>query len=401
MPGSLQPKLSSLIRKVDNLERRARLGRRHLLAERAASPDPVDAAEALVCLHATDPVTVFLSVWARLDDFSVGAMERALYEQRSLVKQLAMRRTLFVFPRSLMAAAQAGASERVAGQERRRLVKEVEKAGIHADGERWLGAACDAVVEALAGDREASSTELRGELDLLEGSISYGEGKSWGGEVPVGPRVLTVLSAEGKILRASNQGRWTSSRPLWARTDSWLGAPIESLDAEAGLVQLVGRWLERFGPGTEEDIVWWLGSTKTAVRKALAELGAAEVGLEGGAVGYLSPVDLEPVQSPGPWGALLPSLDPTTMGWKARDWYLGPHAPEIFDRNGNGGATAWWDGRIVGGWRQPTPGEIELQLLEDIGGEARAELERQAGELGDWLGDVVVSPRFPGPLAAV
>ena len=46
-------------------------------------------------------------------------MERALYVDRSLVKHLAMRRTLFVFPRESLEFAQAGASNRVADLERR------------------------------------------------------------------------------------------------------------------------------------------------------------------------------------------------------------------------------------------------------------------------------------------
>ena len=44
---------------------------------------------------------------------------------------------------------------------------------------------------------------------MLAGSITYGEGKSWGGQAPIGPRVLTILSAAGHIVRASNDGGWT------------------------------------------------------------------------------------------------------------------------------------------------------------------------------------------------
>ena len=35
--------------------------------------------------------------------------------------------------------------------------------------------------------------------------------------------------------------------------------------------------------------------------------------------------DLEREARPDPWIALLPSLDPTIMGWTSRDWYLAPH----------------------------------------------------------------------------
>ncbi len=35
------------------------------------------------------------------------------------------------------------------------------------------------------------------------------------------------------------------------------------------------------------------------------------------------------------------------MGWKARDFWLGPHRASLFDHNGNAGTTAWLDGRAV------------------------------------------------------
>jgi hypothetical protein len=78
---------------------------------------------------------------------------------------------------------------------------------------------------------------------------------------------------------------------------------------------------------------------------------------------------------------LLPPLDPTTMGWSERDWYLGPHRPQLFDTSGNAGPTAWWDGRIVGGWRQLDDGEVTLQLREDVGAEGAQALEREAERL--------------------
>ena len=385
------------MRAIDTAERRARLARRHRLVPGHRARDVVEATRSVVCLHATDPATVYLSAWARVDGMAVGDLERALYVERSLVKHLAMRRTLFVFPRETLGVAQAGASNRVADTERRRLIRDVERAGLHEDGARWLAEASDQVLAALAGGREATSSELRDDLPLLEGSITYGEGKSWGGEVPVGPRVLTTLSAAGAIVRASNVGAWTTSRPRWASMASWLGEELAPPPDAEGVAGLVERWLRVFGPGTAADIKWWLGSTVTAVRRALAHLQAVEVDL-GGQVGYLLPDDVEPATPVEPWAALLPPLDPTTMGWFERDWYLGPHKAQLFDTTGNAGPTAWWDGRIVGGWRQDEAGAVEVQVLEDVGAEGLRGLEDEAARLTDWLGGVKVLPRFPSPL---
>jgi hypothetical protein len=95
----------------------------------------------------------------------------------------------------------------------------------------------------------------------------------------------------------------------------------------------------------------------------------------------------------------LPALDVTTMGWQDRDWYLGEHRGQVFDRNGNAGPTAWCDGRVVGGWRQDGDGRVVLQLLEDVGVKASKALTRKADELTDWLSGVRINPRFPSALS--
>ncbi len=380
-------------------ERRRRIATRHRLASGWRAPDVETATHAIACLHATDPSTVYLSAWARVDDFTADDLDRALYVDRTVVKHLAMRRTLFVFRRDALPAVQAASSARVAAAEAKRLVKEVEKAGLHDDGETWLEKACRAVLDVLVPGREATSTELREEVPLLAGSIRYGEGKSWGGEVPIGPRVLTVLSARGQIVRGSNAGGWTTSRPRWSSTQSWLGAPIAPIDeAEAWSTQ-VRRWLEVFGPGTVKDIQWWLGSTLGQVRAALAVLDAVEVDMHG-STGVALLGDLEETAPVQPWAALLPALDPTTMGWQERLWYLGDHKARLFDSAGNAGPSAWWDGRIVGGWHQPVNDQIVLDLWEDIGADGSNALQTEAERLATWLAAVRVKPRFPGPFMA-
>jgi hypothetical protein len=156
-------------------------------------------------------------------------------------------------------------------------------------------------------------------------------------------------------------------------------------------------WLHSFGPATETDLRWWTGWRVGQLRKALSDLEAVEVELDNAAIGYLLPDDLEPVDEPEPWVALLPSLDPTSMGWKERDWYLGDHYPTLFDRNGNAGPTVWVDGKVVGGWAQRRDGEIAHELFDDVGHEAKEAVESRVGELQDWIGDITVTPRFRSP----
>jgi hypothetical protein len=348
-------------------------------------------ARALTALHATEPATVYLTIVARTDGLSVADIDHALYEDRSLVKQLAMRRTLFAFPRDLLPAAWGSASARVADQERRRVTKDAELGGLADDGEAWLKEAREAVLERLADGAGHSAARLRAELPELEGKVRLGSGK-WAAEVSLAPRVLGILGAEALVVRGRNDGHWRVSRPAWTLMSGWLGERPEPLDPHEGYAELVRRWLRTFGPGTETDIVWWLGATKTAVRRALADVGAVEVSLDGGGTGWVLADDGEPTDPEAPWAALLPVLDPTTMGWKQRDFYLHPdHTPYLFDTNGNAGSTAWWDGRVIGCWVQDEEGVVRVVLREDPGAEARAALDVEAQRLTTFLDGVRVN----------
>jgi hypothetical protein len=302
-----------------------------------------------------------------------------------------MRRTLFAFPRDLLPAAWGSASARVADQERRRTAKDAELGGITDDGEAWLKEAREAVLGRLADGSALPAATLRTELPVLEGKVLLGSGK-WQAEVSLAPRVLGILGAEGLIVRGQNNGHWRVSRPAWTLMDRWLGDRPAPLDPHEGYAELVRRWLRSFGPGTETDIVWWLGATKTAVRRALGDVGAVQVSLDDGGTGWVLADDLEAVDPMPPWAALLPVLDPTTMGWKQRDFYLDPdHTPYLFDTNGNAGSTAWWDGQIVGCWVQDNDGVVQVVLREDPGAEARTALDAEAKRLTSFLDGVRVN----------
>src|ERR687895_458008 len=157
------------MRRIDVAERRARLARRHRIAPGERAGDVVDAARSVVCLHGTDPAAIYLSAWARTEDMTVADLDSALYDDRSLVKHLCMRRTLFVVPRETLGAVQAGAADRVAAAERRRLIRDVERAGLHADGEGWLDEACRQVLTALAGGPRGQKKGARARSPPLRG----------------------------------------------------------------------------------------------------------------------------------------------------------------------------------------------------------------------------------------
>jgi hypothetical protein len=283
---------------------------------------------------------------------------------------------------------------------RRQLALRVQESGIAPDGAGWLKEVGEATVRALSARGTATGAELARDEPRLQAQIVYAVDKSYGGPVNVTTRLLTLLSAEGLITRGRPRGGWTSSQFTWSAA----GAQTRFAEpAAAARTELAGRWLSAFGPALAADLQWWSGWTAGQVRQALAQLDIAEVDLDG-ASGIMLAADepgLDEQPELHPWPALLPALDPTAMGWRERAWYVGEHGPVLFDRSGNIGPTAWWDGRIVGGWAQRKDGEIAVRLLEDVGAEAAAAIAAEARGLREWIGSdsqTRITPRFRTPL---
>jgi hypothetical protein len=384
------------IRTVSVAERRARLAVRHHLASGERVGTVASAVADIIALHGTDPASVYLAAWARTGSVDKADIEHALYTERSLVRMLGMRRTVFVVPAALVPVVQAACTDQIAERMRRRLTQQVQEAGIDPDGAAWLKETGEGVVRALLARGSATGAELARDEPRLRTQLIYATDKSYGGPVNLTNRVLTLLSAEGLMVRGRPRGGWTSSQFTWSAAGD-----RSELPATAARTELARRWLFAFGPALAGDLHWWTGWTAGQVKQALAALEVTEVDLDG-RPGIMLSADEQGAYEPGetvaPWAALLPALDPTAMGWRDRSWYLADHMSALFDTSKNIGPTAWWDGRIVGGWAQRKDGEIVVRLLEDVGAEASAALAAEAQRLRDWIGDVRVVPRFHTPL---
>jgi len=384
------------VRRMTVDERRARLAVRHHLATAARTDDPVAIAQGMVALHATDPSTVFLSTAARMVTPSVEPLERALYDDRRLVRTLCMRRTMFVLPVPMVPVVQAACTDALVPGERRRTLAMLEQSGVP-DADAHLRALEAETLAAIEEHGEITGAELSKLVPGLRQQIRVGEGTKWEGTIGLTTRVLFLLSTEQRIVRGRPRGGWTSSQYRWSPMSSWLPGTVTPPSPDEARVELSRQWLRAFGPATVADLKWWSGLTLGQIRKAVAALDVEEVDLDG-VPGLVLADDVDPTPQPEPWIALLPSLDPTTMGWQQRAWYLGDHGKTLFDTNGNAGPTVWCDGRIVGGWAQRKTGEVVFRVLEDIGREAVAAIEVEATRLTEWLGDVRVTPRFRTPL---
>ncbi|MGB3372661.1 MAG: winged helix DNA-binding domain-containing protein, partial [Rhodococcus sp. (in: high G+C Gram-positive bacteria)] len=303
----------------------------------------------------------------------------------------------FVLAHDDVPVVHAAASLGVAKTMRARLKKQVSTLPtepVVENVEKWLAAVEKETDAQLRSVGIATGAELSAAVPLLKTALLPTTDKAYDVKRYVTSEVLVMMAAEGKLVRVEPRGAWTSRRHAWAPIEEWWPDGIPMMDEAEARTELVRRWLDVFGPATVDDVQWWTGWNKTQTRTALAAIDIVDVELTEGDGIMLADTDISGVAS---GVMLLPALDPTPMGWKHRNWYLGEHKAPLFDTFGNIGPTIWADGCIVGGWAVTPAGEVATELLEDIGAQA-ADVTAEAGRITDLLDGAAVVPSFPTPL---
>ncbi len=375
-------------------QRRARVVRRHLLDGSARTA--VDAARAVVGLHASDPATVFLSVLARGRQLEITDVDGEMYDAGSLVRLMGMRRTLFVVPADLVPVVHHAASLPVAEAMRRRLVKQLTEGPtdppLPGDVAGWLDRAEDEVERFVAAQGPVDGARVGEAVPALRTALLPRTTKKYDVRRTVTSNVLTLMATEGRLVRGRPLGSWTSRRHTWESGSTWWPGGMPPLERDAARARLVEVYLRAFGPATEADVAWWTGWPLGVTRRAVAALATAEV--DGGLV---LADDVDDVDPSPPSAALLPALDPTPMGWKGRDWFLPADSSGLYDPYGNIGPTIWWDGEVIGVWAVRAGGAIATRMLADRGREATSAVAAEAERLAARLGGTVVVPTFRTP----
>ncbi len=381
-------------------QRRVFLGQRHLLVPSARTDDVLEIARSLVALHSTDPVTVYLSVLARMRNPDPDAVATALYADRTLIRHHGMRRTLWVATPEVVALIHRACTRKIAATERRKTVAFLAQAGI-VDPAQWLAEADDLVSDVLAEHGPVMARMIGTLLPGVAQPLSLSEGKPYAGTQGAHSRVVTGLGFDGLAVRGRPSGTWINGQYAWARMIDWapnLHTSMHSGTASEAQAELATLWLSRFGPGTERDLAWWMGWTLGDTRASLAACEAEPIKTEVGPAWWLPGTDRE--SDVEPWVALLPGLDPTVMGWKDRGFYAPAGGEAAWDSYGNAGPTVWVDGQVVGAWGQAKDGEIRVRYFASVPASRQREVRQRARDVADWLGQTRISWRFPGAINA-
>ena len=224
----------------------------------------------MVALHSTDPASVPLSIAARTTGpgATVADVDRALYDDRSLVRVMGMRRTIWVVPAELVPVVAAACGRAIAADERRKLAPRARGRGRRRRRRAVVdrGQRRRARRHRRAGDRR-SRRELTADVPALKAKvIARRAGRSGRPRSGVGTRVVLVLGVRGPIVRERPRGSWTSSQYRWSVAPprasrcprprprpSWPGAgwrrsaPTPSTRRRPASGGRVGRWRRRSG----------------------------------------------------------------------------------------------------------------------------------------------------------
>src|ERR1043166_4170758 len=290
---------------------------RHHLVRRAPAGSMLRVASRICGLHAQVMSCAELSVWARVENLDRRAVQRALWQDRTLIKTWAMRGTLHLLPSRELALWHAALSTNP--RYLRPLVWE-KYFGITLDELDRLTETVGAALDGCVMTRE----ELVKEVARLAGSDAFSSKiaqSSWG-------TILKPAAFAGRLCFGPSIGQ----RVQFTRPDTWLAASGHGLgpkvDPQVATADVTRRFLRAYGPATYRDLArWWGGGGISTVRQWIAALGdeVCRVDLNGDQAWMLARDAREARDvSPDRSVSLLPGFDQYVIGASCHAMHLLP-----------------------------------------------------------------------------
>jgi hypothetical protein len=299
-----------------------------------------------------------LSIRARADDLTAADVERALVEERSIVRMPVMRGTIH-----LVAAEDAGwlhsllAPVARAGEERALDILGVPVA----DRPRIVST----IVAALS-NGPLTRAELNEHLERAGIDTS-------GQRAAHLPRLAAL---EGHVCFGPRRG----GRDTYALLDDWLG-PRTSLPREEALVELARRYLGAYAPAEPRDFATWSGLPVRDARAAWKALGPALREVDGL---WILERDAARLDGPPPAPALvrlLPAFDTYLLGYLDRSVAVpSEHTRAVWPGGGIIHPTVVTNGLAVGTWRL-RHGEVTVEPFAE-----RPDVAAEVADLKRFLG---------------
>ena len=349
--------------------------RRHHLGERAPAGSMLAVTSRLCGLHAQVMSSAELSVWARVEDLDRRAVQRALWEDRTLVKTWAMRGTLHLLPADELSLWHAALSTS------RRYLKP-------ALWQKYFGITIeelDRLTEAVAAaldSRVMTREELMHEVGRLTGSAAFSAKiaqSSWG-------TILKPAAFTGRLCFGPSLGQ----RVRFTRPDTWLAAAPAPVDPQAATAAVTRRYLAAYGPATCHDLArWWNGGGVSTARQWIASLGEEVCPVElDGAQAWMLGADAREVREflPERSARLLPGFDPYVVAASCHAEHLlpGDLRRRVYRPQGWISPVLLVNGRMEGTWRHEVKGSRVEVVIEPFV-KAPVWVRRAAGQEAERL----------------
>lgn len=344
------------------------LYKQHLL-ETAQAEQVLPVVEDLLALHATSPITPYLSLFARMKKLQRQSLDEALYVNRELIRLELMRGTLFLTSTTL--APILFQATRLSTE---KFTKWLQSWGMPNSEYQKL---CEYLFSLLR-DGGKTLNEIKQAIPSgMVRTVERTEGQAVNRMTNVN-LVLSALMRQGRIfsekfrdpILATQINRYAFVEHLYPSLN------LEQVSQEDAKPLLVKLYLRAFGPVTEQDIVWWTGFSITDTREALkaVELEVCPIRIKGFPDDYLmletDYARLRKFKAPRRSGAfLLPYEDPFIKGYKIRNRLIDTENESRVYIGGIAAPTIVVNGKIVGVWNrafEDRKDTISLRLFQRI-----------------------------------
>jgi len=331
-----------------------------------------------------------MSIWARVKGAGIRQVNSAIWNDHTLVRAWAMRRTMFLLPSDQLAVFVRGTTRRAAYHFRHALSR--------VGSQEKLDELLDAVLDALEQPRTRSDL-----AEILSKSHGYKlkskAGGGWGNKRPV-PWVrvggsllpvgwlLHVIAARDVIVSGPGDG----NEATYVRADKWIpdwkDMPVEKAERE-----LLVNYLRAFGPTTLQDFALWAGMyvrDAKPIWQSEAE-NLVHVDVEGWKASILQPdlPDLEKAELDEPVVRLLPYFDSFLLGHKShRNIVDQRNHKRIYRDQGWVSPVLLVDGRAQGIWsHDQNKGVLAVRVapFSRISSGVSSRIKEEASDLGRFL----------------
>jgi hypothetical protein len=368
------------------------------LSRKASGPHAaVKVAEACCGLNSQDLLESYSSFWARVNRFRDSDLTSELRPKGGLVRTWTVRSTMHTIPvKDYWVYVLGGPGRRF----RPWFDRAAKKRGIP-DQDFRIRNLYQPLLDHIKG-RAVTSSELkqfmverlarhglRSKMKLQRGwSSTPTHGPSWTG--------MSEMSYLGLLVSAGRKG----SEGLWMSSTDYIGSKRSLPDPEECTVELVRKYIERYGPVTREDVAYWSFLRKDEVDSALETL-KKDLTKEkpNSSKEYFSfGRDSEEVVEP-PGVIILPEFDSLMMGYKDKSRFISQaQIKNVFGNFAAVNRTILLDGFVAATWKRKKNREgmtVDVSPLRALRGGERRSIEEEFANYAEYHG-TEISVGFKG-----